>query len=856
MLTRFARLATHRTRGVLVAALLFVLVGGAFGGGVAENLTSGGFEDPATESARADEALAERFDTGVPNVILLVTTPDGADVDTPAVTDAGLALTERLAAEADVTDVVSYWSEGGAPPLRNRDGTRALVIARIEGDDDAVDERIADLAPRYDGRAGVAGVGTGAAGNAAVDEGPALVDVKVGGFAQVFHEVGTTIEEDLITAEMIALPITLVLLVLIFGSVVAATLPLLIGVMSIVGTFAVLQVLSGMTEVSIYALNLTTALGLGLAIDYSLFVVSRYREELRAGHEPAVAVVRTVRTAGRTVAFSALTVAASLCATLVFPIAFLRSFAYSGVAVALLAGLFSVIVLPALLALLGHRVNALTLRRRSVTPTDRGVWHRVATLVMRRPVPVATAAIVLLLVLGAPFLGLHLTQPDDRVLPPGSDGRVVGDILRDEFASEEAGALSVVTEHEDGADLADRDIDAYAASLARLPGVSRVDAATGTYCGEGIADQFGCQPGQLVLGPDSAARYAGFRADGGTYLSVVPAVEPLSPAGEELVQAVRDTAAPAPMLVTGLSAGLVDVTDSLYSRLPLALGLIGLITTVLLFMMFGSVVIPLKAIVLNLLSLSATFGAMVWVFQDGHLSGVLDFTATGGLAAAMPILMFCVAFGLSMDYEVFLLSRIKEEHDSGADNVTSVAVGLERTGRIVTAAAVLIAVVFLAFVTGRVSFIKLFGLGLTLAVVMDAFLIRGTLVPAFMRLAGDWNWWAPRSLRRFHDRWGISETVDLDAASAGFGGGPGSGTSGSSASGSATPGSATPVGGSSGSGPSIGVTVASGTEAEGAGAGAGAGEATADAVRVTGDDMGTNGGADPDRTSGDTLTPR
>jgi RND superfamily putative drug exporter len=744
MLTRFARLATRRSRGVLIAALLFVVLAGAFGGGVAENLTSGGFEDPATESARADAALADRFDTGVPNVVLLVTAPDGADVDSPAVGAAGQALTDELAGEDGVADVVSYWSEGGAPPLRNDDGTRALVIARIEGNDDQVDDRIAELGPRYEREAG----------------GDSAVDVQVGGFAQVFHDVGTTIEEDLVTAELIALPITLVLLVLIFGSVVAALLPLLIGVMSIVGTFLVLQVLSGLTDVSIYALNLTTAMGLGLAIDYSLFVVSRHREELRAGYEPRVAVVRTVRTAGRTVAFSALTVAASLCATLVFPIAFLRSFAYAGVAVALLAGLFSLTVLPALLAVLGHRVNSLTLWRRSVTPTEEGFWHRMAIFVMRRPIPVATAAIAVLLLLGAPFLGLRLTQPDDRVLPPGSDGRVVGDVVRDEFSSEEAGALSVVTEDE-GVTLSDSEVDAYAVTLAQLPGVSRVDAATGTYCGEGVATQFGCEPGQLVLAPDSAPRYAGFRADGGTYLSVVPAIEPLSPEGEDLVHAVRDTESPAPVLVTGQSAGLVDVNDSLFSRLPVALGLIAAITAVLLFMMFGSLVIPIKAIVLNLLSLTATFGAMVWIFQDGNLSGVLDFTATGGLAAAMPILMFCVAFGLSMDYEVFLLSRIKEEHDNGADNETAVAVGLERTGRIVTAAAVLIAVVFLSFVFGRVSFIKLFGLGLTLAVVMDAFLIRGTLVPAFMRLAGDWNWWAPGPLRRFHDRWGVSESVDL-----------------------------------------------------------------------------------------------
>jgi RND superfamily putative drug exporter len=311
------------------------------------------------------------------------------------------------------------------------------------------------------------------------------------------------------------------------------------------------------------------------------------------------------------------------------------------------------------------------------------------------------------------------------------------------------------------------EVGAYATELALLPGVSRVDAATGSYCGEGMAEEFGCEPGQLVLGPDTSDRYAGFTAGGGTYLSVVPAVEPLSTTGEELVHEVRDADAPFDVQVTGQGAQLVDINDSLFDRLPLAIAVIGAITAVLLFMMFGSVVIPLKAIVLNLLSLSATFGAMVWIFQEGHLSGALNFTATGGLAAAMPILMFCVAFGLSMDYEVFLLSRIKEEHDKGEDNVTSVARGLERTGRIVTAAAVLMSVVFLAFALGDVSFMKLFGLGLTLAVLLDAFVIRGTLVPAFMRLAGEWNWWAPKPLRRFYERWGISEHVDLDEPEAG-----------------------------------------------------------------------------------------
>jgi putative drug exporter of the RND superfamily len=750
MLTRFARLSTNHARAVVIAAVVVFALAATIGGGVADQLTSGGFDDPASESERADEALAERFDTGVPNMLLLVTARDG-DVDDPAVAAAGQALTAALAAEDGVDDVISYWSEGNAPPLRNDDGSRALVVARVEGNDDQVEDRVTELAPRYEHWAGAGGADSG------------VVDVELGGFAEVFREVGDTIEEDLVRAETIALPITLVLLILVFGSVVAASLPLVIGVMSIVGTFFVLRVLAALTDVSIYALNLTTALGLGLAIDYSLFVVSRYREELRAGYTPRVAVIRTVRTAGRTVAFSALTVAASLCAMLVFPIAFLRSFAYAGVAVAILAGLFSVVVLPAVLVLLGHRVNALTLWRRSVTPPEEGFWHRVATVVMRRPVPIATAVIVFLLVLGAPFLGLRLSSPDDRVLPESADVRQVHDVLREEFSSEEAGALSVVApDAPDAVPGLRNQIDAYATQLATMPSVARVDAATGTYCGTGLAEQLGCEPGQLVLPPDSSPRYSGFSADGATYLSVIPSVEPVSEAGEDLVHAIRDADAPWDVLVTGQSASVIDTNQTLFNRLPWALALVAVITAVLLFMMFGSVVIPAKAIVLNVLSLTATFGAMVWIFQEGHLSGPLDFTATGSLNAAMPILMFCIAFGLSMDYEVMLLSRIKEEHDHGADSVRSVAVGLERTGRIVTAAAVLIAVVMIAFATSRVSFIKLFGVGLTLAVLTDAFLIRGTLVPAFMRLAGDWNWWAPGPLRRFHDRWGVSEHVDLD----------------------------------------------------------------------------------------------
>jgi RND superfamily putative drug exporter len=408
--------------------------------------------------------------------------------------------------------------------------------------------------------------------------------------------------------------------------------------------------------------------------------------------------------------------------------------------------LVTVVSLPALLAVIGRRVDSVRLWRGRERPEGPGVWHRVATIVMRRPIPIATAVIVVLLALGAPFLHIEFGIPDDRVLPPGSEGRYVQDQIRSNFTGNEAGALQVVAADAGDPATRTREIDAYARALSRLPGATRVDAFTGVYAA-----------GQRVLEPGLVTER--FEGDDGTWLSVVPEGEPLSPEGERLARRVRDVDAPFAVDVAGQGAELADAKDALFARLPLALGWIALATFVLLFLMFGSVVVPVKALVINVLSLSATFGAMVWIFQDGHLSGLLDFTPTGTLAASIPILVFCMAFGLSMDYEVFLLSRIKEEHDRTGDNTASVALGLERTGRIVTAAAVLISVVFLAFATSGVTFIKLFGIGLAIAVLMDAFVIRATLVPAFMRLAGEANWWAPRPLRRLHDRFGLAEHV-------------------------------------------------------------------------------------------------
>ncbi len=728
----FARLIVARRRTVLVVAIVLAALAGAFGGSVAKNLSNGGFDDPTSESSAAKELIETQFGAGSPNLVLLVTAKDGS-VDSPASVAAGQALTKELQGESGVSGTTSYWSLQ-APPLKSNNGAEALVLARIMGDEDTVRGRIEELSPRFT-RA----------------ENGAPLSVEVTGEAEVFRQVGSTIEADLKRAEMIALPITLILLFLIFGGLIAAGLPLFVGGLTVLGTFAVLQIINSFTDVSIFALNLTTALGLGLAIDYALFMVSRYREELHAGWPVADAVVRTMRTAGRTVVFSAATVGISLSSLLVFNQAFLRSFAYAGIAVAVIAAMSSVIVLPALLAVLGHRVDSLSFRKQrrvSTAEASDGLWHRLAMAVMRTPGRVAVGASLVLLLLGAPFLHVNLSLSDHRVLPESATARTALDRIARDFGSRENGAAEVIIP---GVDPRARvaDIETYAASLSMVRDVARVDGANGSWVA-----------GKKVAPANPAS--ARFVAASSTWLSVVPSIEPVSDAGSTMVKAIRAVDAPFDTKVGGPSAELVDSKASLFARLPWAGGIIAVVTFILLFLMFGGLLVPLKALLLNILSLSATFGAMVWIFQEGHLSGVLDFTATGSLDATTPILMFCIAFGLSMDYEVFLLSRIKEEHDRTGDNTKSVALGLERTGRIVTAAALLIAIVFVAFATSGISFIKLFGLGLALAVLIDAFVIRATLVPAFMRLAGEANWWAPAPLRRLQQRIGLSEHVDLE----------------------------------------------------------------------------------------------
>ena len=716
----------RRRRLVLVATGVIFLLAGVVGGGVAEHLTTGGFDDPHSEAALAADALEKEFGVSDPNLVLLVDT-HGGNVDATEMRAVAEEITAELSQEANVEQVFSYWSTN-VPALKSRQGDKAMILGVVTGNDDLVNDRVGEISEEFTG-----------------DRGP--VTVGVGGFAEVFRQVGTTIEDDLVKAEKLALPITLFLLVLVFGSLVSASLPLAVGGLAIVCSFLALRAIAAITDVSIYSLSLVTMMGLGLAIDYSLFVVSRFREELRKGLSVEAATQRTVATAGRTIAFSGVTVAISLAVLLVFPLSFLRSFAYAGVAVVMLAAIGATTFLPALLAVLGPRVDKLSWRRKEPKPVGQGFWHRTAMFVMKRPLPIAAGVIGLLLFLGAPFLNVAWGLPDDRVLPKEASSRVVSDTIRNEFDVNTTTTLSVLASDIGSAD--ESDIAAYAQRLSNLDGVAAVDSLAGTFA-----------LGQQVAPPgETSARFEG---EDGTWLSVIPDLEAYSPRAERLVNEVRDAEAPFDVRIAGPTAALVDLKDSLFGRMPLAGGLIALATFVLLFLMFGGILVPLKAIVLNLLSLTATFGALVWIFQDGNLSGPLDFMATGLLDVTNPILMFCVAFGLSMDYEVFLLSRIKEEHDRTGDNTRSVAMGLERTGRIVTAAALLLSVVFAAFSTSDVTFIKMIGIGLMLAVIVDATLVRAALVPAFMRLAGEANWWAPRWMRKLYERFNLSETETPD----------------------------------------------------------------------------------------------
>lgn len=702
MFDALARLADRRARRVGLLAIAFFLLAGAIGGSVADRLDPYGADDPDTEAVEARESLQAAGHRVAGAIVVVRDAPVGTAAGRERVT----AIAREIRAMPDVKSVSGYY-ETRSRDFVSRDGDSTYLAVALKPTDDKDWQEAGDaIAERF-----------------AESEG-----VIVGGPAVAQEQVNKQVETDLQQAEMLAFPLLFLLSLLFFRSLVAALLPLMIGLLAIVGTFLILRLASEFGSISIFALNLTTALGLGLSIDYSLFVVSRYREEIAKDGPGLAAMRRVMATAGRTVFFSSLTVAAALASLLVFPQRFLYSMGLGGSLVALFAALISLTVLPAVLTLLGTRVNSLAprfLRRRAeaeTRPDEQGFWYRLSRFVMRRPVGVATASAAVLIAMGIPFLSIKFDTVDPTVLPAEASAHRAYDIVREEFPPYRDSPIWVTVRGGD------------AESIAALrERVGRTDGVAATMPPQRLGGEL------TVLQAISENPFAAEPSQ-----ATVDRLRELDLRGGEV-------------LVGGATAEFNDFQDSLVRHLPLALAIVIGSTLVILFLMTGSVVLPIKSLIMNFLNLSAVFGLLVLIFQDGRFEGLLAYESTGALEQTMPILLFAVAFGLSTDYAVFLLSRIKEARDNGASESESVAIGLERTGRIVTAAALLFAVALGAFATSQILFVKENGVGTALAVLIDASIIRALLVPSLMELLGKWNWWAPRPLRRLHERYGISE---------------------------------------------------------------------------------------------------
>ena len=726
VLHRIALLAISAPRRMLIVAALVAVAAGIFGVPAAKSLCACGFEDPSSESAKAQELLTDKFHMGDVQMVIVVSAPDGANGG--AARAVGTELVDELRRSPHVASVTSLWT-APAPEraaLVSTDGRSGLIVAGIAGDESKTQGYAKDLTDRLvhdrDG-----------------------VTVRAGGDATVNVEITEQSQRDLLLMESLAIPISFLVLVWVFGGALAAAVPLAVGGMAILGALAVLRGVTYFTDVSIFALNLSAAMGLALAIDYTLLIISRYRDELADGASRDDALVQAMATAGRTVVFSATIVALSMAVMVVFPMAFLKSFAYAGVATVAFAALAALFVTPAALVILGDRLQKWDIRRLfgrhhgTHREAEQPLLYRWTKTVMRHALPAGLAVVALLLLLGAPFLGVKWGFPDDRVLPETASAHLVGDEMRTGFPDDSATAVTIVVP--DASGLTEAEINRYRTDLARVPDVAGV----------------------------SPVRVAG----GSAYLTVRSTAALFSESSEAQLDGLHAVQGPGghQVLFAGTAQVNLDSVDAITSRLPVVLGLIAVIMFAVLFLLTGSVMIPLKALVLNMLSLSAAFGAMVWIFQDGHLGG-LGTTATGILVANIPVLLFCIAFGLSMDYEVFLVSRIREfwmnSAHTRADGTSiaphvrsdeSVALGIARTGRVVTAAAVVMSISFAALIAAQVSFMRMFGVGLTLAILVDATLVRMVLLPAFMHAMGEWNWWAPKWMTNLHNRIGIEDSV-------------------------------------------------------------------------------------------------
>lgn len=756
MLQAITRLAIAAPRRILLVAAL-VLVGAAiFGIPVINSLSGGGFQDPTSESARATNLLREKFGETDQKMLIVLTAPAGARSEQAR--RVAIDIVDHLKASPWVLHVASPWTPSPDQPpqaadrLISEDGKSGMIVASLKGGENDAQNYASTLSEELvhdrDG-----------------------VTVRDGGMASAYAQINDQNARDLLLMESIAIPLSFAVLVWALGGVVAATLPIVLGALAIAGTMSVLRLISFATDVSIYALDLSIAMGLALAIDYNLLIISRYREELARGGDPDQALLRTMTTAGRTVLFSAATVGLSMAVMAVFPMYFLKSSAYTIVATAIIVAVGAVVVTPAAIALLGPRLNALDARRlaRRLLPrakwlrdsadkqTSAVFWYRSTKFVLRHSVPVGLSVVVLLVLLGLPFLGVKWGFPDERVLPESASARQVADMLDNDFAGGFGTEVSVVVP--DARGVTPDDLQRYAAELSRVPDVTAVTAPTGTFVA-----------GSRTGPPAAATGLTGESA----FLTVATAAPLYTQASATQLDRLHEVPGPAGRSVEmgGLAQVNRDSVDAITERLPIVLALIAVISFVLLFSLTGSVLLPLQALVCNVLSLTAAFGALVWIFQDGHL-GALGTTPNGTLNANIPVLLFCIAVGLAMDYEVFLVSRIHEywlaaqasrktppsAAEARADTDESTALGIAGIGRVVTSAALVMSISFAALIPAQVSFMRMLGLGLTLAVLVDATLVRMVLVPAFIHLLGRWTWWAPRPLVWLHRRFAPGEAA-------------------------------------------------------------------------------------------------
>jgi RND superfamily putative drug exporter len=695
MFEKLGSLIVKRKRLIFSLFIVAIFSAGAIGTSVFGKLDSGGYNDPKSDSAKAFEYLTDVFKVKDPAVVLVVETSNG--VNDPAVVATAAKLEQSIKGEAGVGSTLSYWSTGGAPTLKSSDANSAFLFIYSEDVEwDNVQSLGKRIQEKYDGKF-------------------ENLTVYASGTGVFAHAINTKIADDLKLSEAISIPLTFILLVFVFGGLVASAMPLLVGVSAILGSLLVIYLLTLFTGVSVFALNLVTGLGLGLGIDYSLLVVNRFREELHSGKSVDEAIKKTVATAGKTVFYSGLTVVITLAALMLFPLMFLKSFGYAGVTVVIMAVLGALVALPALLAILGKRIDKAVVRKGALKPKEDGRWAQTARFVMRKPVSVVVLSLVILTVLAAPIKNIVFSQVDSRVLPASNPAAYAAQLITERFPGQEGNPIEVIIPG--GANKIEQ-INNYTQEIAKVDGVVRV--------GE-----------PQILGND-------------VRVIAVHDMGPRTPTAEALIKQIRLIPSPDQTLIGGVAADYADTQIGIAKTMPWALTWIAIGVLLLLFVFTGSLILPIKAVILNILSLAATMGVITWIFVDGNLKWLVgDFTTTGSVDTGSIILVAVVAFGLSMDYELFLLSRIKEEHDAGRSNIESVATGLQRSARIITAAAGLLAIVFASFVLSGVTSIKMLGFGVAFAIILDATLVRALLVPALMRLFGERNWWAPKSLKRF-----------------------------------------------------------------------------------------------------------